>query len=124
MKYHEVKLRALVKLFFLGLAVGAVSLVLLYGRTTLEPFLGRRFIGFAWGMMIAWPLAWGIGLWMLFMSPAQEVRFLHWAEKFGQKPSPEFDWTLLDPSDPDYNRSTIGYLFMKRRGDGGGTRAA
>ncbi len=51
----------------------------------------------------------------LFSSPEQNARFIKWGERhrWGSAVA-RVDWTLLDPSDPDYKVTTFRYLIAKK----------
>ena len=116
MKYQDLKIRDAGRLAMIGLAVAAAIAVLVGARGAVEPLLGRRYVSTLWGLIVLLPLMWGVAAVYLFTSPAQDARFLAWAQKRGHKPSAKFDPSLLDPSDPDYQVMTLSYILARRRG--------
>lgn len=102
------------------MAIFTSGLILLVGvglsaRTILDPMMHGRFSALLAGLAVVCPMGLAMCLYYLFSSPEQNARFIKWGERhrFGQPPL-DFDWTLLDPSDPDYKVTTFRYLIAKR----------
>ncbi len=116
-RYQELKIRDVRRMAFLGLACSAFVAVCYFARGFLGSVLGERFLWWAWGIGAVVPLLLVMCVWYLLSTPAQNAGFIRWAGKnLGQKLPPDFDWSLLDPADPDYNVPTISYLLRNKHG--------
>ena len=117
MRYQDLKIRDTGRMALFGLACGALDAICFFGRARLGSGLGRSLTMWAWSLAIALPIILIMCVWYLVSSPAQNASFLRWvARRFPRKIPQEFDWSLLDASDPDYDVPTIRYLLQRRRG--------
>ena len=105
------------RLFLFGLGLALVVLTCMGARAMVEPILGRRYWPTVVALAFMCPVVLAVSIFYLISSPAQDAKFLKWAERnLRRKPSPKFDPALLDPSDPNYGVSTFSYWMNKRRG--------
>jgi hypothetical protein len=102
------------------MAIFTAGLVLLVGvglsaRATLDPLMHGRFSALLAGAALVCPMGLAMCFYYLFSPPEQNAGFIKWGERhrWGRPPL-DFDWTLLDPSDPDYKVTTYRYLISKR----------
>ena len=117
MRYQDLKIRDMKRMVLLALAFAAFVAVCVFAHDRIGGRLGERLMSWAWGVGICVPLLVIVGLWYLFSSPAQNADFIRWAQKnLRRKPPANFDWSLLDPADPDYRTPTIRYLLERRGG--------
>jgi hypothetical protein len=88
-------------------------------RGMIPPTKIDRYLAILAGIAIVCPMTLGMCIYYLFSSPAQNARFIKWAEqhRWG-KPPANFDWTLLNAADPDYDVPTIKYMLNRRRPSG------
>ena len=118
MRYQDLKIRDVKRMILLGLAGAASVALCVFVSDRIGGRLGAKLMSWAWGIGICVPMLVAMALWYLFSSPAQNADFIRWAQKnLRQKKLAEFDWSLLDPSDPDYRTLTIRYLLRKRGRD-------
>lgn len=115
MKYQDMKIRDAGRLAIFTAGIALLVALGVPARTTLDPLLHGRFSAMLWGLALVCPLGLAMCIYYLFSSPKQNARFIKWGERhrWGQLPL-NFDWTLLDPSDPDYEVTTFRYLIAKR----------
>jgi len=121
MRYHDVKLKALVRLAGVAAAIVLLALLslqfpeqasaLLHAwrpRTTMNaPAIAATLAGIA-AMII------GMAVWMALLTPHQEVQMLRKREAKG-KPVGSPHPSIFDDSDPDHNLSTFAYLRKRWR---------
>jgi len=118
MRYQDLKIRDAGRLALMGLGVALFAVVCIAARATVEPALGHRYWGYVAGMIILCPMSLAVAVWYLGTSPAQNARFIKWAEQnLRQKPGPKFNPALLDAADPNYDVPTFRYWMNKRRRD-------
>ena len=116
MKYQDLKIRDAGKLALFGLGLALAVLICVEARAVVEPVLGRRYWSTVAALAILCPHVLAVAVWYLISSPAQDAKFLKWAERnLRQKPGPKFDPALLDPADPNFGVSTFNYWMAKRR---------
>jgi hypothetical protein len=121
MRYHDVKVRVLIRLaaFAAFLAVLAVLSLIYPDEAASLARWWRR--GFSYPVLI--PITLGliaviisiVGLWMAFLTPAQEAQMFQKREAKGTKRAGTPHPSLFDQSDPDYHTSTFRYLLKKWR---------
>ena len=121
MRYHDVKLRALIRVAAVALflaVLAALSLVYPDQAASVARLWKPR--GFSNPIFV--PVTLGIialivsivGVWMALLTPAQEARMIRNREAKGKKPGTPHP-SLFDASDPDYHVSTVRYLLRRRR---------
>lgn len=117
MKYQDLKIRDAGRLAFMALAMAVVLSAGLYARSTLEGIMGRRYLPLLAALAFMTPVILAVCIYYLCSSPAQNARFLQWSERhrWGRPPL-QFDWTLLDSNDLDYDVPTLRYLLAKKSG--------
>lgn len=122
MRYHDVKLKALVRLVAIDAAIVLLAVLaivfpeqssaLLHAlrpRAALNPIETAAFLfGFAFLVLV-------IGVWLAALTPHQEVQMLRRRQAKG-KPVGSPHPSIFDESDPDHHLSTFGYLRKKWRG--------
>jgi hypothetical protein len=114
------KLRDAGRLAIFGAGLALLVALGLSARTTLGPLLRGRLLGMLMGVGLVCPICLAMCVYYLISTPEQNARFIKWAERHRwSRPPLVFDWTLLDPSDPDYRVTTFRYLVAKMsRGTG------
>jgi hypothetical protein len=114
-KYQDMKLRDAGRLAIFTVGLSLLVAIGLSVRTTIDPLMRGRFSALLDGVAFVCPMGLAMCAYYLLSSPKQNASFIRWAERhrFGQQPL-NFDWTLLDPSDPDYNATTFRYLLAKK----------
>ena len=117
MRYQELKIRDATRVAAIGLACAVVAGAYFAARPALLPVFGDHFSGYAGGIAAMAPIAWGVCMWYMLSSPEQNFRFLVWAKRnnFQQQRAKNFDWKLLDASDPDYRVPTYKYAIRRWR---------
>ena len=118
MRYHDMKIRDAKKLTAISAAGAAVFLIGLCFRSEVEPLINRLpplrsgepyfHLMLAFGTLVL--LCLGAAVWYLRTSPAQNAEYLHRMRRKGREIPEQFDWTLLDESDPDFHVNTWQYL--------------
>jgi hypothetical protein len=114
MKFQDLKIRDIGRM--VAITVGLVLLVVggLSVRAKLDPLMHGRYLAMLTGLAIVCPMVLAMSVYYLFSTPEQNARFIKWAERHrGRRPPPDFDWTLLDASDPNYKVPTFRYLIAK-----------
>lgn len=108
MRYHDLKLRDAAKMAAVGAAIGVVIILMLAFRSLFsQRFLDGPYTPLLAGLATSVVLAAGGVVWYLGTTPAQNARFL---EKHKGRVPEDFDWTLLDASDPDFYTTTWRYF--------------
>ena len=116
MRYQELKLRDAGRLVAIGLALATSLTFLIYARTNMEPIMGRRYWSTVAAIAFICPVTLVVAIWYLISTPAQDAKFLKWAEKnLHRKPGSKFDPALLNPTNPSYRTSAFSYWMAKRR---------
>ncbi len=115
MKYQDMKIRDVGRAAIFTAVLVLLVAVGLSARTTLDPLMHGRFSALLAGVALVCPMSLAVCVYYLFSSPEQNARFIKWGERhrWGRPPL-DFDWTLIDPSDPDYKVTTFRYLIAKR----------
>jgi hypothetical protein len=114
MRYHDMKLRDAAKMATVGAAIGVVIILMLAFRSLFsERFLDGPCMPLLAGLAISVVLAAGGVVWYFGTTPAQNARFL---EKHKGRVPENFDWTLLDASDPDFHTTTWRYFRERSSG--------
>jgi hypothetical protein len=123
MRYHEMKIRDAIKLSLIGAAGAAAFLVALIFRSEVELLVNRLplrsnepFVPLMAALAILILLCFGMAVWYLRTSPEQNAEYVNRARSKGRKIPDQFDWKLLDETDPHFRLSTWAYL-RKRRGN-------
>jgi hypothetical protein len=116
-KYQDLKAREVTRLLVLCAVLGVSIKVGFWAGGYLKDLLGDLVTNFTWGIVIMEAPFLATALWGLSSCPAQDALVFRWAElRLGLKAPPEFDWTLIDETDPDYRTSTWTYMRRQRRG--------
>jgi hypothetical protein len=115
LKYQDLKIRDTGRMALLALGMALIVGIGLAARTAVEPLMHGRYMAMLVGIAIVCPITVGMCIYYLCSTPAQNARFIRWSERhrWGQPPL-NFDWTLLDPSDPDFNTPTFRYWLAKK----------
>lgn len=112
MRYHEMKLRDAGKMATIGAVIAvALTLMLLFRALFSQRFLDGPYVPLIVGLALSVLLAVAGVVWYLATTPAQNARFL---ERHKRRAPDNFDWTLLDASDPHYHMTTWQYFRMRR----------
>jgi len=114
-KYQDIKIRDAGRLAIFTAGLALLVALGWSARITLNPLLHGRFLALLVGVALVCPMGLAMCVYYLFSSPEQNARVIKWGERhrWGRPPL-AFDWTLLDPSDPDYKVTTFRYLIAKR----------
>jgi hypothetical protein len=114
MKYQDMKIRDAGRLALLTLGMALIVVAGIAVRGTPLNIVDRPLAILA-GVAFFCPISVAVCIYYMLSSPAQNAQFIRWAERhrWGRPPL-NFDWALLDSSDPDYNTPTIRYLVAKR----------
>lgn len=120
MKYQDLKIRDTKRMALICVASVILAGAFWFGGHALGGRLGHRLDLWAISLGLLVPFVVVMCVWYLLSTPAQNARFIRWSQKhLRSKLPPDFDWSLLDPADPDYDVRTIDYLLRRRgRGDG------
>ena len=115
MKYQAMKIRDSGRLAVLTLGLTLIVVVGVAVRGAHLDQLDRPLAMLA-GLAFMCPVSFAVCVYYMISSPAQNERFLRWAERHRRgRPPLDFDWKLLDPSDPDYDTPTIRTFWPKGR---------
>ena len=114
MKYQDLKIRDIGRTAIFTAGIVLLVVVGLSARAKLNPLMHGRLLALLTGLAIVCPMALAMCVYYLFSSPEQNACFIKWAERHRRRRPPlDFDWTLLDPSDPNYKVPTFRYLIAK-----------
>ena len=114
MKYQDLKIRDIGRMAIFTAGIGLLVVVGLSASARLDPLMHGRYLALLTGIAIVCPMALAMCVYYLFSSPEQNARFIKWAERHRwRRPPLDVDWTLLDPSDPNYKVPTFRYLIAK-----------
>jgi hypothetical protein len=122
LKYHDLKIRDASRLAWMTVGCVLVFLLGLYFRSVVEPAVNRLPTrgGDAYlALMIALPIialaCAYVAVRYLLTSPARNAEFIDRMVARGEDLPKNFNTSLLDPSDPDYEVTTLAYLRRKLR---------
>jgi hypothetical protein len=112
MRYQDMKLRDAAKIAMIGAVIAVAFTVSLCFRSLFsERFLDGPYVPLMVAMGISALLAAGGVVWYLGTTPAQNANFL---ERHKRRVPENFDWTLLDASNPHFHTPTWQYLRRRR----------
>jgi hypothetical protein len=121
LRYHDLKIRDAFRLGWIATGCSIVFLLGLVFRSVVEPIVNRLPTrgGDAYiALMIALPIlaiaCAYIAVRYLLTSPAENAEYIDRMVSRGRELPKNFDASLLDPADPDYEVTTLDYLQRKR----------
>ena len=112
MRYQDRKLRDAAKMAIVGGVITVVITLMLVFRSQFpQRFLDGPYVPLIVGLASSVLLAVGGVVWYFATTPAQNAKSL---EKHKRRAPENFDWTLLDASDPHFHMTTWQYLRRRR----------
>jgi hypothetical protein len=113
MRYHDMKLRDVAKVAIIATVIAVVlTLALCFRSRFSRRFLDGPYVPLMVALAISVLLSASMAIWYLLTTPAQNAAFL---DRYKRRVPENFDWTLLDPSDPDFRTTTWQYLRRRQR---------
>ena len=114
MRYQDMKLRDATKVATIGGVVAvALTVALRFPSLFNQRFLDGPYVPLLLALATSVLLTFALVVWYFVTSPAQNAKFL---EKHERRAPENFDWTLLDASDPYFHVTTWQYLRRRRSG--------